>query len=173
MKYTPEARSENIVVQDLHGEVLVYDLLINKAFCLNETAALVWQLCDGNRQISEISRQLGEVLKSPPSEDLIWLALSQLKREHLLIGAENMPDKFQGLSRRKAIKKIGIVSIIALPVVSFLVAPTAAAAQSGQPNICKALAEACFQPNECCSTYCDDCFTGTCQPNPGGLGGCS
>jgi hypothetical protein len=172
MKYLPKARNENIVVQNLHDEVLVYDLTINKAFRLNETASIIWQLCDGERQVFEINRQLNETLKSSVNEDLIWFALGQLKKENLLAGAEDMSAHFETLNRREVIRKIGVASTVALPVIYSLIAPTAASAQSGQPNNCKALGQSCFQSSECCSTYCDDCFTGTCQPNPGGLGGC-
>jgi hypothetical protein len=38
--FKPISRQQNIVVQDLGSEVLIYDLTINKAFCLNETSAL-------------------------------------------------------------------------------------------------------------------------------------
>ena len=47
-RIAPKARKENLVVQESNGEVLIYDLDTNKAFCLNETSALVWQACDGN-----------------------------------------------------------------------------------------------------------------------------
>jgi hypothetical protein len=34
-KVVPQSRKNDIVVQDLNGEVLIYDLKANKAFCLN------------------------------------------------------------------------------------------------------------------------------------------
>ncbi len=58
----PKARKENLVVQELDGEVLIYDLNTNKAFCLNEASALVWQACDGNKDVSEIRKSLGKQL---------------------------------------------------------------------------------------------------------------
>jgi len=45
----PQARSEDLVIQDIGDEVLVYDLTRHKAHCLNRTAALVWRKCDGTR----------------------------------------------------------------------------------------------------------------------------
>jgi hypothetical protein len=79
MKGNPTSRQSDIVVQELKGEILIYDLKINKAFCLNETSALVYGLCDGNNSVKDISNQLSKKLKQPVTEDLVWLALDQMK----------------------------------------------------------------------------------------------
>ena len=39
----PRARQDELVVEELPDETLVYDLKRHKARCLNRTAALVWQ----------------------------------------------------------------------------------------------------------------------------------
>ncbi len=127
----PMSRKENIVEQELPNEVLIYDLKENKALCLNETSALVWQLCDGKKSTAEISRIMSEKLKSPVTEDFVWLALERLKKENLLANGESIESNFAGHSRREVIKKIGLASMIALPLVSSIVAPTSANAQSG------------------------------------------
>ena len=58
-----KARKDDIVVKKLKDETLIYDLKENKAYCLNETSAMVWRLCDGKRSAveiaEEISRELG------------------------------------------------------------------------------------------------------------------
>jgi hypothetical protein len=126
----PLGRKEDIVVQEMNGEVLIYNLKDNKAFCLNETSALVWQLCDGNKSVSEISQAVGKKLNAPVSEDLVWLALDQLKNEKLLANNEEIVPAFNGVSRREVIKKIGLTSVVALPFVSSLIAPTASQAAS-------------------------------------------
>ena len=129
-RIAPKARKENLVVQELDGEVLIYDLNTNKAFSLNETSSLVWQLCDGDNSVSEISESIGRKLDSPANEDLVWLALDQLKKEKLIANAEEVVSNFTGMSRREVIKKVGLGTMIALPLVSSLVAPTAVSAQS-------------------------------------------
>lgn len=113
----PLSRKDDIVVQEMNGEVLIYDLRENKAFCLNETAALVWQACDGKRTVAEIGTSVG-------NEDLVWLALDQLKKENLIVN--EIESKFGGLSRREAVKRVGLSSVLALPVIASLVTPTAA-----------------------------------------------
>ena len=119
----PLSRKEDLVVQEMNGEVLIYDLRENKAFCLNETSALVWQACDGTKSVADISRSVG-------SEDIVWLALEELKKEKLIDHAAKPSEKFAGMSRREVIKKIGLGSMIALPIVASIVAPTAAYAAS-------------------------------------------
>lgn len=54
MKETyPEARHSNIVVRELEDELLIYDLLIHKAYCLNQTSAMVYRLCDGKSSVQK------------------------------------------------------------------------------------------------------------------------
>ncbi len=130
----PKSRKEDLVVQEANGEVLIYDLRSDKAFCLNETSALVWNACDGNRDVNEIRRDVSKRLNTEADHDLIWLALDQLKQQDLL-AAETTPESpLNGLSRREVIKKIGLSSAIALPVVLSLVAPKATMAQTCLPN---------------------------------------
>jgi hypothetical protein len=49
--FKPLARREKLVVQNLGDETLIYDLDENRAYCLNETAARVWQFCDGEKTV--------------------------------------------------------------------------------------------------------------------------
>jgi hypothetical protein len=126
----PLSRKDQLVVQEHDEEVLVYDLRSNKAFCLNTTAALIWQACDGRQEISEISNLVANALDEPESEALVWLALDRLKKENLMEEEDLIAARFNGLSRREVIKKLGITSMAALPVIASLVAPTSASAVS-------------------------------------------
>jgi hypothetical protein len=129
-KDTPLSRKDQVVVQNIDGEVLIYDLRDNKAFCLNETSAVVWQLCDGNKTVTQISKELGDKLNSPANEDLVWFAIDQLKKEKLIENSSELTSNFAGLSRREVIKRIGIGTAIALPIIASLVAPSAVFGQS-------------------------------------------
>ncbi len=141
-------------MQTLDTEVLIYDLGTNKAHCLNETSAAVYQACDGKTSVSEISFLLGKQLKSPVPEDIVWLALDGLKKENLIEKASEIPNRFEGLSRREVIRKVGLASMIALPVISSLIAPPAAHAASGSAN-----GTTCMMNSSCASACCAD---GTC-----------
>ena len=150
----PKTRSENIVVQEMENEILIYDLKENKAFCLNETSAMIWQLCDGKHSVAEMSLSLSKKLNQPMNDDLIWLALDNFKKDNLLEDNEQLEINFSGLNRRQVIKKIGFASMIALPIVSSVIAPSAAMAQSGllANNL------ACTTNSQCQS---GNCFGGT------------
>lgn len=126
----PVSRKDALVVQEANGELLIYDLIAHKAYCLNETSTLIWGLCDGRSSISDISRSVSKKLKSTVDEGLIWLALEQLKKEKLIENDIIPPTGYEAMSRRAVIKKVGLASLIALPVVSALVAPAAIQAAS-------------------------------------------
>lgn len=122
----PEARKEGLVVHELSEEVLVYDLDRHKAHCLNKTAALVWERCDGKTSVPQLAQQLETALKTRVDEDIVWLAVAQLGKSRLLKIAPET-DRV-GLSRRELIKRAGLGAALALPLVTSIIAPTAAQA---------------------------------------------
>lgn len=124
----PVARKTGLVIQEMPGEVLVYDLETNKAHCLNQTAAAVWKSCNGKNSVADISGLLAGTVGSPVQDDLIRLAIDQLNENNLL--ENNPPANFNTQNRREVIKKIGLAAVVALPIVTSLVAPKAAQAGS-------------------------------------------
>ncbi len=144
----PIARKDDLVIQEVGGEILVYDLRTNKAICLNQTSALVWQNCDGKKDALEIAKDIEKELGSNVSEDFVWFAVNQLEKENLLNKEDKFVNKFEGLNRREVIKKIGLTSLVALPVVAAMVAPMSIHAQS-----CTAMGGMCTNsdvPTTCC-----------------------
>lgn len=162
-KNNPTARQTDILVQEHKDEVLIYDLQIHKAYCLNKTSALVYQLCDGNNSISNIKELISKKLKQPVTEDLVWLALDQLKEDNLLSKSNELEIKFNGLSRREVIKKVGLASMVAVPFISSLVAPPAISAQSA--GVCPSLSPCPTSiPSGCpCTLNCSNCVGGACN----------
>lgn len=130
MEFFPKSRYNKLIIQNLNEETLIYDLQTNKALCLNETASLVWQFCDGRHSVEDLAAALGRKLKNKVSNDFIWLALKQLEEQNLLQNGSPVKAHSKHISRRESIKKIGAASMIALPIISTLVAPRAADAQS-------------------------------------------
>lgn len=154
----PIARKEGLVVQETAEEVLVYDLNSNKAHCLNRTAAFVWKSCNGDNSVSEITKLFEKEIGSAVQEDLIWLAIDQLNEKNLL--AASLASNFAGRSRREAIRKIGLATVIALPVVASLTAPTSALAATS----CTCVSSSgCLTQTTCPST--SNCnASGVCAP---------
>lgn len=126
----PVSRKSDLVTQEHEKEILIYDLLIDKAYSLNETSSLIWNLCDGKNSVAEISSNLSKKLNSSVNEDFVWLALEQLKKDNLLANGEDISIDFGGLSRREVIRKAGFTTLILLPVISSVVSPIAIQAAS-------------------------------------------
>jgi hypothetical protein len=147
MHRLPVARNENIVVQNAGKELLVYDLLTNKAYCLNETSKIVFEACDGKTSFDELRSRY------KLTDDYVYFALDELRRENLIAG--DYVSTFNGVSRREAIRRVGLASLIALPVISSLLAPRAAHAQSLFP-----LLAACTQSVQCASSACGNTLVG-------------
>lgn len=150
-QFLPLARTENIVIQELENEVLIYDLNLNKAFCLNQTSAIIWQLCDGTKTVSEISQAVSQKFATTVAEDVVWLALEQFKKDKLM--ANEFKSVLAGVTRRAAIRKMGLASAIALPVIVSIIAPTSASAATLDcscvvPGDCLAK-PGCPNPNNC------------------------
>ncbi len=56
---TPQP-AEGYRVEEMDGELLLYHPQSTATVYMNQTAALVWQLCDGARQVGEIVRLLSD-----------------------------------------------------------------------------------------------------------------
>ena len=124
----PTARKRNLVVQELPEEILVYDQNKNKAICLNLTAKLVWEQCNGRTTLEKAAENIGRKLKSKINDEILWVALEQLKKYDLF--DESQPIiQIPKVSRRDLMKS-GVSLSVALPFITFLAAPSAINAQS-------------------------------------------
>src|SRR2546428_7729598 len=154
----PHARKEELVVRELTDEVLVYDLDRDKAHCLNKTAALIWKLCDGKKTAAEMAALAQEKLNAPISVEIVWHALDQLEKFHLLQNQMNYRARPAWTSRREMVRKLGLAAAT-LPVIISIVAPTAVQAATcvGQGGQCSITADCC-PPLKCKGS------PKTCQP---------
>jgi Coenzyme PQQ synthesis protein D (PqqD) len=127
----PRARRAGLLVETVGDEVLVYDTERHRAHALNDSAAKIWKRCDGKTSAAEIAGGLSEALQMPVTEDFVRHGLAQLREFHLLdepAGSMSAPDS--GPSRRELIR-VGGLAALALPLITSIVAPVAAEAQSG------------------------------------------
>lgn len=155
----PRARKEGLIVQILPDEALVYDLDRDLAHCLNQTASLVWNRCDGNSTVRQIARAVSTDLSQPIDEGFVWLALDQLGRNHLLIDGPPSPP-ISGMNRREVMRVLAVSAVVAVPVVASIVAPMPAQAATG----CKTAGQSCTSSIECCPGL--FCAGGVCGGSP-------
>jgi len=148
----PQARKDGLVVRELPGEVVVYDSVRHEAHCLNETAAAVWRHCDGETSPSEIGFRLAREFSTPVDEGVVWLALEDLCKLELLEQPVTRPTT--GLTRADVIRRAGLVaSVLAVPAVFSMAAPSAQAAICG--DMCLGNADCTTSPT------CPICNVGT------------
>jgi hypothetical protein len=137
------------IVRQVADEFIVYDKDTHTAHCLNSTAAQVWRLCDGKKTVTQITRALGQDLNSTVEEDLVWVTLRKLAKSGLLLNRESAEIS---LSRRAFVGKMKVAALLAVPVVTSILVPTAAAA--GSP--CRHNGVTCPQgSSQCCSMVCN------------------
>ena len=153
-EFLPQARKEHLVIKDVDDEVLVYDLERDKAHCLNSLAADLWRLCDGKTTTEGLVASFEKETGRRIDESFIWFGLEDLRRSHLLNDDLVWPEhrvaaKRLGISRREAVRRIGLGAVIALPLVISITAPTAA-----QTSSCGSRCHPCIQNSECCSGVC-------------------
>jgi len=148
----PRARKD-CLSRELDDEVVIYDPQRHEGHCLNATAAAVWKLCDGKNSASQIAVIVSRQFSTQVDKPIVQLALERLADAHLLVEPASPARR---LSRRVAIRRIGIAAAIALPLVTSVVAPTPAHAASCFPN-----GHPCTSPVQCCSGICG-LLSGTC-----------
>lgn len=197
-KNLPARRTEGLLIESIGDEVVVYDLESKEAHCLKALAAITFTEADGRSSVSEVAALAAERLGHPVSETEVVEAITQLQGRSLL--EEILPVR-DGLSRREAVKRTAFAGAVAFaaPLITSIVAPTAAMAASGIPSGCfcggvatadgckngdnhKCQSQHCCQPdsgkdcNQCkCVSNSNNCSftsTGGCNVEPAPVGGC-
>lgn len=149
-EHLPLMRTERLVVDELPDEMLVYDLDSHQAHCLNKTVALVWQNCDGRTSPAEIVKRLEDQLQAPCEDTHVWQALRQLEKIHLLKrAAQAPPPSLARVSRRQMVRTLGLAAAIAAPLVTSIVAPTAAEAATCAPSGASCALKPCCAGSVC------------------------
>ena len=126
----PKARQNNILTEEIDGELMLYDQDEHRAFNLNPTTALTWRRLDGRTTVEEMTQILRRELNDMADEDLVWSAVDELEKFGLLEEASGRSGDASRMSRRQVISRLGLVGAMSLliPVVSSIVSPQAAAA---------------------------------------------
>ena len=138
---TAPERKEDLIVQKVGDEVIVYDRTSHKAHSLNRTAALVFEQLDGKHDLPGLARHVGKTIGRSQQEGIVANAVNELAAADLLRPGAALP-------RRSLLR--GLAAGLLPVVVSIAVPPAAAAAScflDGLP---------CSVNSECCSGSCAD-----------------
>jgi hypothetical protein len=132
-------RKQDLVVQKLGDETLVYDQSTHRAHSLNRTASLVFEQLGGKGNLTAIGRAVAPRATQAQREALVSRAIHDLSEAGLL-------DAAVGKMPRRSMLR-GVAAGL-LPVVASVIVPPAVAAQS-----CDGFGSPCtpsFYGNNCC-----------------------
>jgi hypothetical protein len=163
----PHARRDNLLIQEVGGELVIYDRKEHHIHSLNPTTAMVWRHCDGRTSVTEMAGLLARETGLSADENLVWLALKQLHEADLL--SDPVPDTdWAMMSRREVVRgleRIGAISLL-LPTIASTTAPTMAMAQSATFQACREgffacrdlVREGAISPDTDCDKILSDCI---------------
>jgi Coenzyme PQQ synthesis protein D (PqqD) len=122
-------RVEGVQIERAADEILVMKEGSLEAHALNQSAAAVYELCDGNTSKSEIAAEIHRRTGLPADEEIVDLALSELVETGLVVLDD--PESRLAVTRRALIRRLALSSTLALmlPVVETVVVPPAEAHQ--------------------------------------------
>jgi len=126
----PRRIQEEISVQQVGTETLVYDERRHKAFCLNQSSSVIWRLCDGHHTIAQIAAAASSELSTSLSEEFVVFAVEELRADGLIEPSSAVEPR-QNVSRRAVLQSLGAGGALLLPAVAAIFTPTAAQAYSG------------------------------------------
>jgi hypothetical protein len=134
MQYRPQVRRDELTLEKVGDDLLVYDSRHLKAHRLNSIAAFVLRFSDGTRTVQEIASCLQTELGSPADDELVWFALEKLAKVDLLTEVVSAPQTLD-ISRRSLLRKARAAAamVLVLPVIESVLAPSPAQAQPQLP----------------------------------------
>ena len=154
----PIARTEDLVVEEIGDELLVYDKLTNIAHSLNATAARVWRACDGYTNTDVLCTKL------EMDSETLEQAIDELEYTQLIV-----PQPQLGHTRREMTVKVAKYGAAAsIPFVYSVMGPVPMAAATPTPAQCLFYSagdcDSCAQICGCCCC-CESCASVTNSPS--------
>ena len=127
-------RVEGVQIEREADEILAVKPATMEAHALNQSAAAVYELCDGKTSKSEMAAEIRRRTSLPADEEIVDLALAELVDAGLVVLDD--PEPPSTITRRSLIRRLALSSVAAmmLPVVeTILVPPVEAATPSPAP----------------------------------------
>jgi len=119
-------RVEGLLIERTEGELLVLKQSTNEAHALNETAAIVFDLCDGTATRAAMAAEVARRTGLPADESIVDLALTELVESGLVVADDT---EHPIITRRSLIRRLAlpVAAVAMLPIVDTILMPTSAA----------------------------------------------
>jgi hypothetical protein len=131
----PLKRRDDLIVQKLGEEAIVYDRVSHRAHSLNRPAALVFDSLDGKRSLADVTKGVAKTLGKTKADGIVAAAINDLEAAGLMVPGAALP-------RRSVLRGLAAGLI---PVVASIAVPPAAAAAS-----CIVDGGSCVYTSDCC-----------------------
>jgi coenzyme PQQ synthesis protein D (PqqD) len=122
-------RKAGLTTETIESELVVFDPETNEVHSLNESAALVFGMCDGTSTKDDMCARLPEI-GLPADHGIVELALAELVEASLIEVQPELPTG--GVTRRTLTRRLGLSAfgVALIPVVDTIMAQPAFAAGS-------------------------------------------
>lgn len=120
-------RVDGLQFERVADEILAVKPQTLEAHALNQSAAVVFDLCDGQASKSEMAAEIQRRTGLPADEEIVELALSELADAGLVTLED--ADPISSISRRSLVRRLSLsaAAMMMLPVVETILVPPAAA----------------------------------------------
>ena len=127
-------RFDGLEIERASDEILALKPGAAQAYALNQTAAIVFDLCDGGHSKSEMASAIQHRTGLPADERVVDLALDGLVDAGLVALDASAPRP--GITRRALMRRLSLsaATMALLPVIQPIVAKPSAAASSPHPT---------------------------------------
>ena len=116
-------RVEGVHLEHAADEILAMKTATSEAHALNQSAAAVYELCDGKTSKSEMAAEIRRRTDLPADEEIVDLALAELVDAGLVVLDD--PEPRSNITRRSLVRRLALSSMAAkmLPAVETVLVP--------------------------------------------------
>src|SRR5215471_16272259 len=120
-------RVEGVAVERAADELLAVKAATSEAHALNQSATVVYELCDGKTSRAEMAAEIRRRTGLPADEEIVDLALAELADAGLVVLDSSEPPATT--TRRSLLRRFALSAAAAamLPVVETILLPPASA----------------------------------------------
>jgi hypothetical protein len=139
-------RVEGVHIERAADEILAVKAATSEAHALNQSAAVIFDLCDGTISKTEMAIRLQRRTGLPADEEIVDLALAELADAGLVV--LDSPEKVATVTRRSLIRRFALsaAAVAMLPIVETILVPPASAQDSLRGGESSSFAQACPTP---------------------------